>query len=199
MRFDKIVSRERQPIREKILREKKHVDLDYDVRLSQVGRKTVVSVPSFQKTMPRGAKFPGMPPQGMIDPTGHGFVDESTTGLEGQGFGLASFKKGLQSVSTCDILRANQSDMELKEHRKYNQLPFKKILGRSQVDMKGRRTDLGVTANSITRHDLKDINSVGRVSFSDFLPNSVQKSASKQESIFFRSYYTNSSVSTSIP
>ena len=101
-------------------------------------------------------------------------------------------------MSTCDILRANQSDMELKEHRKYNQLSFKKILGRSQVDLKGRRTDLGFASNSITRHDLKDIDSVGRVSFSGFLPNSVQKSSSKQESIFFRSYYT-SSVSSSIP
>ena len=44
--------------------------------------------------------------------------------------------------------------MELKEHRKYNQLPFKKVMGRSQVDLRGRRTDLGMTANSLTRYDI---------------------------------------------
>jgi len=59
-------------------------------------------------------------PQGMLDPTGHGFIDESTTGLEGQGYGLASFKKGLQNVSVCDVLKANETDLDLKEHRKYN-------------------------------------------------------------------------------
>ena len=82
--------------------------------------------------------------------------------------------------------------MELKEHRKYNQLPFRKILGRSQVDLKGRRTDLGLTANSMTRYDLKDIESIDSVSFAEYLPNSVQKSESKQESIFYKSYYSNS-------
>ena len=178
VRFDKMVSRDRQPIREKLWREQKKVDLDYDLNLSLITKKTVVNVPSFKKTMPRGAKIPGMS-SGMVDPTGHGFIDESTTGLEGQGFGLASYKKGLQNVSTCDILKANQSEMELKEHRKYNQLPFRKILGRSQVDLKGRRTDLGLTANSMTRYDLKDIDSVDSVSFAEYLPNSVQKSESK--------------------
>ena len=82
--------------------------------------------------------------------------------------------------------------MALKEHRKYNQLPFKKILGRSQVDLKGRRTDLGMTANSLTRYDLKEIDKVDSVSFAEFLPNSMLKSASKQEGIFSKSYYTNS-------
>ena len=57
-------------------------------------------------------------------------------------------------MSTCDILKANQSEMELKEHRKYNHLPFKKVMGRSQVDLRGRRTDLGMTANSLTRYDI---------------------------------------------
>ena len=82
VRFDKMVSRDRQPIREKILREQKKVDLDYDLNLSLVSKKTVVSVPSFKKTMPRGAKLTGMS-RGIIDPTGHSYIDESATGLEG--------------------------------------------------------------------------------------------------------------------
>ena len=43
----------------------------------------------------------------MLDPTGHGFIDEASIGLEGQGYGLASFKKGLQNVSICNVLKAN--------------------------------------------------------------------------------------------
>ena len=82
VRFDKMVSRDRQPIREKLFRERKPVDLDYDVGLSQVTRKTVLNVPSFKKTMPRGARLPGMP-RGMLDPSGHSFIDEAATGLEG--------------------------------------------------------------------------------------------------------------------
>lgn len=50
--------------------------------IGYIGRKTVLSVPSFKKTMPRGEKLPGMS-KGMLDPTGHGFIDEATTGLEG--------------------------------------------------------------------------------------------------------------------
>ena len=93
--------------------------------------------------------------QGMLDPTGHSFIDEAYTGLENQGYGLASFKKGIQNVSMCNVLKANQSEMELKERRKYNQLPFSQILGRSQIDLKGRRTDMGMTSNSLTRSELK--------------------------------------------
>ena len=83
--------------------------------------------------------------------------------------------------------------MELKEHRKYNHLPFKKVMGRSQVDLRGRRTDLGMTANSLTRYDIsRDIDKVDSVSFKEFLPNSMLKSASKHESVFGDSYYSNS-------
>lgn len=32
---------------------------------------------------------------GMIDPTGHGFIEESQRGFDGQNYGMASYKKGL--------------------------------------------------------------------------------------------------------
>lgn len=83
-------------------------------------------------------------------------------------------------MSMCNVLKANQSEMELKEHRKYNHLSFNRILGRSQVDLNGRRTDMGMTSNSLTRSDLKEMPSVDSVSFADFMPNSVLKSASKR-------------------
>ena len=57
---------------------------------------------------------------GARDPTGHGFVDDATIGLEGQGYGLASFKKGLQTYSICNVIKANASQIELKERRKYD-------------------------------------------------------------------------------
>ena len=58
------------------------------------------------------------------------------------------------------------------------------MLGRSQVDLNGRRTDFGLTSNSIKRIDLKEVDSVDRVSFAEYLPHSVQKSAMKRESSF---------------
>eukprot|EP00354_Favella_ehrenbergii_P005870 CAMPEP_0170474140 /NCGR_PEP_ID=MMETSP0123-20130129/15950_1 /TAXON_ID=182087 /ORGANISM="Favella ehrenbergii, Strain Fehren 1" /LENGTH=64 /DNA_ID=CAMNT_0010743671 /DNA_START=915 /DNA_END=1109 /DNA_ORIENTATION=+ len=61
---------------------------------------------------------------GMIDPSGHGFIEESHRGLEGQNYGMASYKKGLRSVSSCDIVKASESEINLKHHRYYEQLPF---------------------------------------------------------------------------
>ena len=60
-------------------------------------------------------------------------------------------------MSTCNVLKANQSEIDLKEKRKYDHISFSKILGRSQVDLGGRRTDFGVTSNSLTRYDIKDL------------------------------------------
>ena len=74
--------------------------------------------------------------------------------MEGQGYGLASFKKGLRSVTTCDINKATKSAIDIKEHRNYNQLPFRQVLGRSQVDLGGRRTDMAVSADSLSRIDI---------------------------------------------
>ena len=132
------------------------MDLNYDSKYNLTGPKTVLQVPDFQRTAPRKTTVPGMN-MCMVDPTGYSFIEDSSLGFDGQGYGLASFKKGLKPISTCDILKANQSGIDLKEHRQYDQLPFKKILGRSQVDLKGRRTDLGVTANSVTRYDIKEM------------------------------------------
>ena len=125
----KQVSRDRQPISINLYREQKPVDLVYDTNIASVAKKTVTSVPNFRKSMPRKhilADLPG----GARDPTGHSFVDEANTGLEGQGYGLASHKKGLQTISICNVLKANASSIELKERRKYEQLPFSKVLGR---------------------------------------------------------------------
>ena len=81
LRIDKQLGRGCQPIREKIFRDIKPVDLQYDSNYNQVSKRTVLSVPTFKKTMPRGSKLPGMS-SGMIDPTGHGFIDEASLGLE---------------------------------------------------------------------------------------------------------------------
>ena len=154
--IDRQVSRDRQPISIKLYREQKPVDLVYDTNIALVSKKTVTSVPNFRKSMPRKNLLADLP-GGARDPTGHSFVDDASTGLEGQGYGLASHKKGLQTVSICNVLKANASSIELKERRKYDQLPFAKVLGRGQVDLGGRRTDMGLTANSLSRSDLMDM------------------------------------------
>ena len=89
-----------------ILSEPKFHDLEYNVKVDFVKRRTQVGYTDFKKQMPRRALMPGVI-AGMLDPTGHGFIDESMTGLEGQGYGLASYKKGLWTESTIDISRAN--------------------------------------------------------------------------------------------
>ena len=174
VRIGKQVSRDRQPISSKLLHEPKTVDLVYDTKISQVRETTVKSVPNFGRTMPRKDILAGVN-GGSRDPTGHEFVDDATIGLEGQGYGLASFKKGLKTTSICNVLKANASSIELKERRKYEQLPFSKVLGRGQVDIGGRRTDMGLTANSLSRSDLMDMPEIDSIDHSDFLPNSVRK------------------------
>ena len=69
--------------------------------------------------------------------------------------------------------------MGIKEHRSYTHLPFQLVLGRSQVDLKGRRTDLGYASNSVKRIDIEDLPSPDRISHEDFLPHSVIKSTKK--------------------
>ena len=86
LRIDRSLSRDQQPIREKILREPKPFDLTYDANKEPTMRKHVLSVPNFRKQLPRKQKIHGIP-DGMYDATGHGFVDETNTGLEGQGYG----------------------------------------------------------------------------------------------------------------
>jgi len=50
-----------------------------------------------------------------------------------------------------------------------------------------------MTSNSLSRYDIKDIDSVSSVSFKDFLPHSVQKSAERKPvDLCNQSYYTNS-------
>lgn len=106
-----------------MLYEPKFNDLDYDVNVDQVTKKVAVGIPEFKKQMPRKQMIPGVN-SGMLDPTGYSYIDESNLGREGQGYGLASYKKGLKTESTIDIIRANRSQINLKEHRSYNQLPF---------------------------------------------------------------------------
>jgi len=76
-------------------------------------------MPNFRKQLSRPALLPGMN-VGAIDPTGFSYIDKNSLGVDGQGYGLASFKKGLHTMSTCDILKANASQIALKEHRAYN-------------------------------------------------------------------------------
>ena len=118
LKLDKMLSRHEQPIREKILLDPKLHDLNYDVSFERVMRKTVTNIPVFKKQIGRRTLIPGVS-LGMIDPTGHGFVDESSLGLEGQGYGMASYKKGLKTASTCDLEKASISHISLKEHREY--------------------------------------------------------------------------------
>ena len=61
---------------------------------------------------------------GMIDPSGHAVIDSANTGLQGEGYGLASFKKGLFRLSTVDIEKAEQSWLKIKEPKKYEHLNF---------------------------------------------------------------------------
>ena len=63
--------------------------------MEAVKRKAVLGIPNFKKQMPRSTLLPGQS-MGMIDPSGHGFIDESRRGLEGQNYGMAAYKKGLQ-------------------------------------------------------------------------------------------------------
>ena len=56
-----------------------------------------------------------------------------------------------------DIEKANESYISIKEKRIYQHLPFKAVLGRSQVNLEGRRTDMGVTANSLSRGEICDL------------------------------------------
>ena len=44
--------------------------------------------------MPRKTFLPGQI-MGTMDPSGHGFIEETYRGLEGQNFGMASYKKGV--------------------------------------------------------------------------------------------------------
>lgn len=125
-----MLSRSQQPIRDKLLQDQKKNNLSYEPRYNSVERKTVLDVPDFRKKTSRRALLPGMNICS-VDPTGVGFIDETRLGTEGEGYGLASFKKGLQSISTCNILKANSAQIALKEHRSFEQVPFDKVLGRS--------------------------------------------------------------------
>lgn len=59
-----------------------------------VKRRAVLGIQEFKKQMPRKSMLPGQS-MGMLDPSGHGFIEESQRGLEGQNYGMASYKKGL--------------------------------------------------------------------------------------------------------
>ena len=69
--------------------------------------------------MPRKAHFHGIN-AGMLDPTGHGMIDEATKGLEGQQYGQASYKRGLKTEQTCNIENARKASIDIKEHRTYS-------------------------------------------------------------------------------
>ena len=128
--------------------------------------------------MPRKTLLPGQNIS-QVDPSGHGFIEESQRGLEGQNYGMASYKKGLQQATSCDILRATASEIKLKHRREYDQLPFGQVLGRGQGDLRGRRTDQALWADSKSMEELQEVEQVDSLSFSDFLPHSVRKSAEK--------------------
>ena len=57
-------------------------------------------------------------------------------------------------------------------------------MGRDQVNLSGKRIDFGVASNSLTRSDIMSLPAQDSVSFSDFLPNSMLKSASKKKKLF---------------
>lgn len=57
-------------------------------------------------------------------------------------------------------------------------------MGRSQVNLSGKRTDFGVTSNSLTRSDIMNLPAQDTVNFSDFLPNSMLKNSSKKNKLF---------------
>ena len=90
-----MVSRCEQPISSKIARDCKHTELlVYDTNFESVRKRSVMGVPNFRKQMPRKTFLPGQI-MGTMDPSGHGFIEETYRGLEGQNFGMASYKKGV--------------------------------------------------------------------------------------------------------
>jgi hypothetical protein len=93
-------------------------DLDYNPSYKFVKKSLDRSVPLMDRVVARGDLFPGVPAS-MVDSTGHGFVDSSQTGMNGQGYGLASYKKGLMTSSLTDVNRASQSSISIKEHKPY--------------------------------------------------------------------------------
>ena len=112
----------------------------------------------------------------MVDPTGHGFLEESHRGLNGEKYGMASYRKGFQGDSICDVLRATESEIKIKHNRQYSHIPLKKIRGRSQIDERGRRSDTAPWADVITTADIRKMHKkVESVSFMDYLPNSVKR------------------------
>ena len=60
-------------------------------------------------------------------------------------------------------------------------MKFSQVLGREQLSLEGKRTDLGVTSNSISRADIAEMDPVENVSFSDFLPHTVTKNNTRRE------------------
>ena len=71
---------------------KKINNLDYNPNWSSVKERTVKGVPKIDKYPPRTDM---LLVKSMIDPSGSGLIEPAYTGLEGQGFGLASYKKGV--------------------------------------------------------------------------------------------------------
>ena len=93
--LSRMISRKQQPLYEKTNREVKHTTLTaYDTNLDVNRSKTCLGVPNFRSYPPRKTYVGGVN-MGMIDPTGHAFIEESQRGFEGQNYGMASYKKGL--------------------------------------------------------------------------------------------------------
>lgn len=95
-------------------------------------------------------------------------IDPANTGVEGQGYGLAAYRKGVQSQS-------KSIDPPLPAHLNKPQptINLKRQLGRDQIDINGRRLDKPFF--SLSTEEIKKHRSLKELNFTDFLPNSIKR------------------------
>ncbi len=95
-------------------------------------------------------------------------IELANTGVEGQGYGLAAYRKGIDTQS-------KSIDPPLPAHLSKPQptINLKQKLGRDQVDINGRRLDKPLF--TLSREEIKSHKSLKDLNFADFLPNSIKK------------------------
>ena len=112
-------------------------------------------------------------------------VEEASLGHDGQGYGLASFTKGQQSVESTDSIKAMNIYFTVKEQRQPMKLRFASMLGRENLTNEGRRQDLDFTQDSVKLLDSKNIKESDlhpkKFTHKDFLPNSLLKRQKMRE------------------
>lgn len=117
------------PVMNSVLLDPKPTSLCYEPKYDVVQPKSKV-LANFNSCIGRRSILPGQRGMHRSECT----IEEASLGMQGQGYGLASYTKGQLATETVDTMKARDAYLDITQERPPMKINFAQMLGRENFD-----------------------------------------------------------------